>query len=545
MSKKGDIIIYDILKKPPIYPTINIKAILFQEKLTNTGIKKQRAKTNSFSPSVKYNNNNNNTNKSNNNQSKKSLSKSQISNNKKDIKFQIETMSDKLSDYVSQNSNTIKVVNELNEENEFLIKELNKSIVKSKVLNNSVKESFSPLVIEYKQRGYKIPDLTLKHNLFKKNPLIIESRKDIYTYYDNCDIVKGDFITDIDSVPEKNFQYLNKLKKICDNEKQNVNMKKSKRYKQRLLQEKYESNNEVLRKNKRDMERMKTIRENKENNIDKLIEDISKTKKTLDDYINEEKIEKENKNKKLSRNKGLMFNNSFKKVFQKKILNLKQMNVGKKKCPITARTNYTVNSLNSNNNYNSYNSYNNNSNITGLTNNNTTNIDNNNINNNFNENNNNNNGKTLNNNKDTHFSHRFFKNFVSDTIQFIHSTDKNFMKEDSKKLFNLEQLYNKTRTGDLKQLERNRSNIEMYITVNSNKKLRNMNNNNFPIIMKDSLEQMKRLVSDGDLKDKLSTIYNRNAQLGKVSKSLDKLKVVDNGIEKMEYFYVRQNILNH
>lgn len=46
-------------------------------------------------------------------------------------------------------------------------------------------ETFHDLIIKYKERGYKIPDLSTAHNLFKQSPLLLENHKieDYYRYF--------------------------------------------------------------------------------------------------------------------------------------------------------------------------------------------------------------------------------------------------------------------------------------------------------------------------------------------------------------------------
>jgi hypothetical protein len=46
-------------------------------------------------------------------------------------------------------------------------------------------ETFHDLIINYKERGYKIPDLSTDHNLFKQSPLLLENHKieDYYRYF--------------------------------------------------------------------------------------------------------------------------------------------------------------------------------------------------------------------------------------------------------------------------------------------------------------------------------------------------------------------------
>ena len=75
------------------------------------------------------------------------------------------------------------------------------------------------LVIKYQNKGYKIPNLSQTHNLFKKNPLLIENKKDVDRYYQEEPNTKGNYISDINNYKEKNWLFLNKLNKECNKEK--------------------------------------------------------------------------------------------------------------------------------------------------------------------------------------------------------------------------------------------------------------------------------------------------------------------------------------
>ena len=77
-------------------------------------------------------------------------------------------------------------------------------------------KEFKDLLEKYKQNGYKIPDLSMEHNLFKINPLLFNDRKinDFYTFFQNKNIILKIF----NKLKKKKDKYLTCLK----NEKKEV-----------------------------------------------------------------------------------------------------------------------------------------------------------------------------------------------------------------------------------------------------------------------------------------------------------------------------------
>lgn len=135
---------------------------------------------------------------------------------KKDIKGQIDLLSDLINNYSSSSIKNLYLIQKLKDENDFLIEELNRNIKKNTLFNKTTKEIFNDLVIQYEKRGYRIPSLTLENNLFKKSPLLIETKKDVDEFYKNNSDVRGKYIVDMNNFPEKNWNFLKKLKKVVD-----------------------------------------------------------------------------------------------------------------------------------------------------------------------------------------------------------------------------------------------------------------------------------------------------------------------------------------
>ena len=89
---------------------------------------------------------------------------------------------------------------------------------------------FKDLLEKYKQKGYKIPDLSMKHNLFKINPLLFNDRKinDFYTFFQNKNIILKIF-NKLKKKKDKYLTYLKKEKKEVDERLLNFQKEKVKK----------------------------------------------------------------------------------------------------------------------------------------------------------------------------------------------------------------------------------------------------------------------------------------------------------------------------
>lgn len=124
---------------------------------------------------------------------------------------------------------------------------------KTSVLSDN--NMFSELYAQYKKRGYKIPKLSLDHNLFENNPLL-DKDESIKEFYSNR--FKNEKKIDIEKVNEKNLKYLNKLNSILyrkqDNRyfKYNARKRKASLYYDEpdidILNGDYEKENEEMKK---------------------------------------------------------------------------------------------------------------------------------------------------------------------------------------------------------------------------------------------------------------------------------------------------------
>ena len=71
-------------------------------------------------------------------------------------------------------------VKELSTNNEEFYKHYH--TIQSKSENQRIVKNFSDIIQQYKLRGYKIPDLSIKRNIFNQNPLLLPEGK-VYEYY--------------------------------------------------------------------------------------------------------------------------------------------------------------------------------------------------------------------------------------------------------------------------------------------------------------------------------------------------------------------------
>ena len=117
---------------------------------------------------------------------------------------------------LSQNENSLEYKN-IHEENE----EFHKSYTFYKELTKNKYNlllTFEDLILEYKQRGFKIPDFSTKHNLFSQSPLLLSSFNKIKMYYK---------YNKFNEEKLENYNALEKLKEIENSNKKNKNKNKN------------------------------------------------------------------------------------------------------------------------------------------------------------------------------------------------------------------------------------------------------------------------------------------------------------------------------
>ena len=113
---------------------------------------------------------------------------------------------------LSQNENSLeyKNIHEINEEfhkSYTFYKELTKN-------KYNLLLTFEDLILDYKQKGYKIPDFSTKHNLFSQSPLLLSSFNKIKMYYK---------YNKFNEEKLENFNALEKLKEIENSHKKYKN----------------------------------------------------------------------------------------------------------------------------------------------------------------------------------------------------------------------------------------------------------------------------------------------------------------------------------
>ena len=234
-----------LIKRPKIYNPINLKEINIQNNQNNYLFNQKKYKT---------------------------MAKYSQRFKKNDIRSQILSLTYKLNDYTKKSNKNLKLINKLKTENDLLISELNNNIQKSSFFNKTTREIFHDLVAQYEYKGYKIPNLSHSHNLFKRSPLLIENKNDVDMYYKDDPSTKGRFINDMSNFKEKNWLFLNKVNKQCNKIKAyySLNGYNGTSSKQLAYQDDYFSHSELNQ-----------MEEEKQKYIENLLKDINRLKKTI------------------------------------------------------------------------------------------------------------------------------------------------------------------------------------------------------------------------------------------------------------------------
>ena len=126
--------------------------------------------------------------------------------------FQLKVKKTNFVKYHEKLSKIIKKYNEENTYNSHFIQKFTKynnfpNMTQLYYLNN-IQNTFRDLIIQYKNKNYKIPKLTTDHNVFRQSPLL-EKIDGINGYYYNCLLKTNKKIED----DEKNIKYMAKLSK--------------------------------------------------------------------------------------------------------------------------------------------------------------------------------------------------------------------------------------------------------------------------------------------------------------------------------------------
>ena len=279
-----------LLKKSKIYEQINIKEINIKNDPTNN-LFRGRKKTNEKILKIV---------------------------NKDDISNQISSLSYLLSDYTKTSTKNLKLINELKTENDFLLSELDNNLQKSALFNKKTDEVFHDLIVQYGNKGYKIPNLDRSHNLFKRTPLLIENKEDVDIFYQDDPSTKGNFITDINDFKEKNWLFLNKLDKECHKVKSFFSSKHFSMDSNRVNPSELKIQNNPFEVKKR----------SEKNDINNLLEEINKIKDAIKKeeekniiFSYNSKYRVNNFNRKHSHliNAFNIFNNSNQRLIKKKV----------------------------------------------------------------------------------------------------------------------------------------------------------------------------------------------------------------------------------
>ena len=276
-----------LLKKSKIYEQINIKEINTKNDPTNNLFRGRKKTYENYLKKVK----------------------------KDDISNQISSLSYLLSEYTKKSKKNLKLINELKTENDYLLSGLDNNLQKSELFNKKTDEVFHDLIVQYSNKGYKIPNLDRSHNLFKRTPLLIENKEDVDVYYQDDPTTKGNFITDINDFKEKNWVFLNKLNKECRKAKTFFSAKHLSMFSNRK-----NSNDLKAQNNPFEIKKNEDIINNLLEEIDKLKEAIKKEEEKNLIFSYNSKYKRNNYNRKLSQsiNAFNIFNNSNRLINKKK-----------------------------------------------------------------------------------------------------------------------------------------------------------------------------------------------------------------------------------
>ena len=90
-----------------------------------------------------------------------------------------------------------------------------------KIFPKKIEESFKDLLIEYKEKGYKKPNFSLKRNLFRPNPLLMENNKLLGYYIEKRKkqkVPKYIYKNFIEKKEDKHLSFLKKEEKLVNEE---------------------------------------------------------------------------------------------------------------------------------------------------------------------------------------------------------------------------------------------------------------------------------------------------------------------------------------
>ncbi len=438
-----------LLKKPEDYPYIQLNSNLFLKEIDNF-------RTKSFDKKV----------------------------SKYDIRGQIKRMSDTIQTYSKKNNKSLKLINSLKSENDMLIEQLNNNIVKNRVFNQSVEQIFRDLIPIYKNRGYKIPDLSLKHNLFSINPLIIETRNDVNRFYENHDITKGDFIIDVENVDEKNFQYLKKLEKICFNYKKNSQLQNDK-IKKKVREAEIERLDKFLKMEKEKVQK-------KENKVDyhQLKKDIDKIKLSLIE------LDKEKKRGEVKIEENCVFENlDFKKMLISKIKKIKFKRGSSSKADVVSNNSKTI-------------------------------------------------ASTINETNRLKYLGKSSKGIKQLLLTSIKNIEEKKRKKNKRNDI-LQNLYEKTYNTDFKKYNNIQDEVEDYFKYKYERPVSQMTIDNLPREMSNEINKIKLNANTYSVGENWKSLYNRIGKLDRITKISGNIENLDEHLKKIDYSYVKQTISNN
>lgn len=126
-----------------------------------------------------------------------------------------------ISEYDSKAQKNMTIYKEMKEESKefmksYLLIQKNKEKLNAEIKDNKLKSPFLDLINQYSQKGYKIPDLTLKKNLFSPSMILADENK-MKDYFKSNKISKKEkkefsYVQKLDNCVHKTQQKLEKIK---------------------------------------------------------------------------------------------------------------------------------------------------------------------------------------------------------------------------------------------------------------------------------------------------------------------------------------------
>ena len=458
-----------------------------------------------------------------------------------------------LKGFADNQRNISEEIKKLKNENDIFQKSYKMYSKKNKFYYDVI---FEDLFIKYKQRGYKIPNLSTKHNLFSASPLLLQNKKinDFYEYDKYKEKSKKKKKNKKPGEGEKSLKYLKKIDhylfehNLLSKNKNNNNLSDFNKLMKSIEKEK--RNSVILKLNKINNlhYKSKTIEDDNNSNskrekinyseeIPKIQEEIQNIKKTI------KRLNSINFNNKIrifahsinNKNTQMLNNSKYKTIRNNEFFN-RPKNLKK---TIKKRSQFKSYSLKNNNNEINENNLSSESLLINSLENNLDNENNNKFGNTISTfhtiNNSNKNNKKSRNFRNDIQNNDFYKTSLNTNYKTINSNNNNFNTIDNKTEY-LEK-FMKLPIGDL--------NNNKKIALEYHKKFKNFNEDYLNKIINENVSQNKLLEKMEILNKKIKkseNIFNINTKDKKIRYNLKRIKNYNNNIYKMNKLLIKNLI---